>query len=80
MPKVLSCLRNACVLNVAIQSLAILKYVYTRTIYYNMKQYHIVKTVLKFIECIVETEQKSMPPENEIHYRLLSCLRSGTYC
>jgi hypothetical protein len=33
----LSCLRNACVLNVAIQSLAILKYVYTRTIYYNMK-------------------------------------------
>jgi hypothetical protein len=42
------------------------------------KQYHIVKTVLKFIECSVEMEQKSMPPENEIHYRSLFCLRTGT--
>jgi hypothetical protein len=39
MPKILSYLRNACVLNVAIQYLAILKYVYTctRTIYSKMK-------------------------------------------
>jgi hypothetical protein len=41
-------------------------------------KYHIVETVLKFIDCIVETEQKSMPSENEIHYRSLSCLRTGT--
>jgi len=34
----LSYLRNACALNVAIQYLAILKYVYTRTIYSKMKQ------------------------------------------
>jgi len=38
MPKILSYLRHACVLNVVIQSLAILKYVSTRTIYSKLKK------------------------------------------